>query len=42
MVTGTIPFKSKTVPQLHKLIVESDFTFPDTVKLTDEFKDLIR
>lgn len=42
MVTGTIPFKAKSIPELHKLIIESDFTFPDSIKLSVEFKDLIR
>lgn len=42
MVTGTIPFKAKSIPELHKLIIESDYGFPDSIKLSAEFKDLIR
>lgn len=42
MVTGTIPFKAKSIPELHKLIIEAEFGFPDSVKLSAEFKDLIR
>jgi hypothetical protein len=42
MVTGTIPFKAKTIPDLHKLIIDADFGFPENVKLTSEFKDLVR
>lgn len=42
MVTGTIPFKAKTIPELHKLIIDSEFGFPENVKLSPEFKDLVR
>jgi serine/threonine protein kinase len=41
LTTGTIPFKAKTIPELHKLILNDDFTFPSNAKLTGTFKDLL-
>lgn len=42
MLTGTIPFKCLDVPQLHALILEGDFDFPEEPKLSVEVRDLIR
>lgn len=42
LTTGTIPFKAKNIPDLHKLILKSDFDFPDGVELSQTFKTLIR
>ena len=41
MVQGTVPFKASNISDLHKLILQGEFSFPlDTV--TEEVKDLIR
>lgn len=42
MLTGTIPFKCLDVPQLHALILEGEFDFPEEPKLSAEVRDLIR
>ena len=42
LTTGTIPFKAKNIPDLHKLILKSDFDFPDGVDLSSSFKALVR
>lgn len=41
MVQGTVPFKASNIADLHKLILQGEFTFPvDSV--SDDVKDLIR
>lgn len=42
MLTGTIPFQSIDVAQLHELILEGKFNFPEKPELTPQVKDLIR
>jgi hypothetical protein len=42
LTTGTIPFKAKNIPDLHKLILKNDFDFPEGVDLSSAFKNLIR
>lgn len=42
MLTGTIPFKCLDVPQLHALILEGKFDFPEEPQLSAEVRDLIR
>lgn len=42
LTTGTIPFKAKNIPDLHKLIIKNDFDFPDGVELSSSFRGLIR
>lgn len=42
LTTGTIPFKAKNIPDLHKLILKNDFDFPEGIDLTPAFRNLIR
>jgi 5'-AMP-activated protein kinase catalytic alpha subunit len=42
LMIGTIPFKAKNIPDLHKIILSNDFTFPSGYNLTSGFKSLIR
>ena len=42
LMTGTIPFKAKNIPDLHKIILNNDFTFPSGIFLSQQFKSLIR
>ena len=42
MLTGTIPFQARETDQLHALILEGVFDFPETPQLTPEAKDLLR
>ena len=41
MVCGTVPFKASNMPDLHKLILKAEFSFPSSVKLSKGVKDLI-
>lgn len=41
MVTGTVPFKSDTINELHELILKGKFTFPSNCDLSPELKDLL-
>mmetsp|Transcript_22494 Transcript_22494/g.22209 ORF Transcript_22494/g.22209 Transcript_22494/m.22209 type:complete len:142 (-) Transcript_22494:1-426(-) len=40
MVCGTVPFKAKTLPDLHKLILRCKYHMPSN--LSEEIQDLIR
>lgn len=42
MLTGTIPFQARETEQLHALILEGVFDFPEHPKLSNEAKDLLR
>lgn len=42
MTTGTIPFKANNIPELHELILTSDFNFPIVAQLTFVFQDLVK
>jgi 5'-AMP-activated protein kinase catalytic alpha subunit len=42
LMTGTIPFKAKNIPDLHKIILHNDFSFPSGIFLSQQFKSLIR
>lgn len=41
MVTGTVPFKSNSIDELHQLILSGKFSFPPTCKLSEELRELI-
>lgn len=42
MLTGTIPFHARETDELHALILEGVFDFPNTPKLSPEIKDLLK
>lgn len=42
MTTGTIPFKANNIPDLHELILVSEFDFPKNAQLSYGFQDLIK
>lgn len=42
MVTGTVPFKSNSIDELHSLILKGDWNFPEGNTLSSELKDLLR
>lgn len=42
MLTGTIPFQANETEKLHALILEGEFDFPETPKLSPEVKDLLK
>jgi serine/threonine protein kinase len=41
MVCGTVPFKAKTLPELHDLILKGEFSLKE-YDVTDDFEDLVR
>ncbi len=41
MVSGTVPFKAPSMPELHKLILKAQFSFPHGVTLSKGVRDLI-
>jgi serine/threonine protein kinase len=40
MLTGTVPFKAANLQDLHKLILEGEFSIPDFV--SSNAKDMLR
>ena len=40
MVSGTVPFKAKTLSELHKLILKGNYEFPE--ELSSELADLVK
>ena len=41
MVTGTVPFKSSSIDELHQLILKGEYEFPSSCKLSPALTDLI-
>lgn len=41
MVTGTVPFRSSSIDELHKLILIGTYDFPEKFDLSPDLKDLI-
>lgn len=42
MVTGTVPFKSNNIEELHALILKGEFIFPKNSKLSPSLQDFLR
>ena len=42
MVTGTVPFKSNSIDELHSLILKGEWNFPENNALSSELQDLLR
>jgi len=42
MVTGTVPFKSNSIEDLHAMILKGEWSFPENNRLSEPLKDLLR